>query len=203
MRYDFDTGSPRQGVVLIDEDGDYQEAYEPLSDPLIQRYLDLRAQTGYSSPLQASPWKRQVRSLLPFAPNLTEPEFLPTMCLKLFDQLKQYFPKHRLIISDFDALPEAVPGLNAPVVQTRYQGMMIPCSTYLVQPGWFDIFFPTNFELMRDVYNTVCGGVGGQNGQVVTQRQFLERHGDLLATRTKSGENPMLSFYQNFKFLLS
>ncbi|KND03976.1 uncharacterized protein SPPG_01425 [Spizellomyces punctatus DAOM BR117] len=203
VRYDFNTGAPRQGVVLIDEDGDYQEAYELLSDPLIQRYLNIRAEIGYRSPLLTSRWRRYLRSMLPFAPNLTDPEFLPTMCLRLFDQLNEHFPKHRLIISDFDSLPDSVAGLNAPVVQTRYQGMMIPCSTYLVQPGWFDIFFPTNFELMRDMYNAVCGKGGRQSAKVVTQQEFLEKNANLLATKTKSGDNPMLGFYKNFKFLLS
>ncbi|KAI8913925.1 S-adenosyl-L-methionine-dependent methyltransferase [Powellomyces hirtus] len=202
VRYDYTSGVPRQGVVLIDEDGDYQEAYEPVTDPMIQRYLALREQTGFRSPLQGNRLARKLRATLPFAPNLTEPEFLPTMCLKLFDQLKEHFPKHRLILSDFDALPDAVPGINAPVVQTRYQGMMIPCSTYLVQPGWFDIFFPTNFELMRDIYNIACGETG-HSGQVMTQQEFLQKNANLAGTRTKSGENPMLTFYQNFKFLVS
>lgn len=29
------------------------------------------------------------------------------------------------------------------------------CTTYLVQPGFFDIFFPTDFHLMRDMYKLV------------------------------------------------
>ncbi|KAI8998382.1 S-adenosyl-L-methionine-dependent methyltransferase [Gaertneriomyces semiglobifer] len=202
VRYDAETGEARQGIVLCDEDSDYQEAFEPLSDPLIKRYLDLRSKTSYRSPLQHSALRRKLRSLFPFAPNLTGPEFLPTMCLKLFDQLATQFPQHRLILSDFDALPDSVPGLNAPVVQTRYHEMMIPCSTYLVQPGWFDIFFPTNFELMKDIYALVCAEQG-RGAQVVTQRKFLEENADIAQTRTKSGENPMLTFYQNFKFLVS
>ncbi|KAJ3154653.1 hypothetical protein HDU89_007892 [Geranomyces variabilis] len=202
VRYDYVSGAPRQGVVLIDEDGDYQEAYEPATDPMINRYLSLREQIGRSSPLQGNRFLRSLRTSLPFAPNLTGPEFLPTMCLKLFDQLNAHFPKHRIILSDFDKLPDAVPGINAPVVQTRYQGTMIPCSTYLVQPGWFDIFFPTDFELMRDMYNLTCGA-DGQKGKVLTQQEFLIANANLEGTRTKSGENPMLSFYQNFKFLVS
>ncbi|KAI9098097.1 S-adenosyl-L-methionine-dependent methyltransferase [Phlyctochytrium arcticum] len=209
VRYDYQSGEARQGVVLIDEDGDYQEAYEPVSDPHIMRYLELREETGYVSPLLSHPWKRRARSLLPFAPNMTDPEFLPTMCMRLFDQLNSHFPKHRLVISDFDALPDAVKGISAPVVQTRYQGMMIPCSTYLVQPGWFDIFFPTNFELMLDMYDLICTSSRttdkstARAATIMTQREFLEQNADLEATRTKSGENPMLNFYQNFKFFLS
>ncbi len=29
------------------------------------------------------------------------------------------------------------------------------CTTYLVQPGFFDIFFPTDFHLMADMYKLV------------------------------------------------
>ncbi|KAJ3300704.1 hypothetical protein HK104_007605 [Borealophlyctis nickersoniae] len=202
VRYDI-TGAPLQGVVLTDEHGDYQEAYEHLNDPLISRFMDLRSQTGYRSPLTKALWKRKVRSWFPFAPNMSPPEFLPVMCLQLFERLNEYFPEHRLIISDFSKLPEAVEGIDAPVVQTRYKRNMVPCSTYLVQPGWFDIFFPTNFELMRDMYNLICAKDGKRAAEVMTQKAFLERYGNVAATRTRSGENPMLMFYENFKFLLS
>lgn len=31
----------------------------------------------------------------------------------------------------------------------------VACTTYLVQPGFFDIFFPTDFHLLRDMYSLV------------------------------------------------
>lgn len=31
----------------------------------------------------------------------------------------------------------------------------VPCTTYLVQPGFFDIFFPTDFEALREMYTLV------------------------------------------------
>lgn len=31
----------------------------------------------------------------------------------------------------------------------------MPCTTYLVQPGFFDIFFPTDFDTMRELYMLV------------------------------------------------
>ncbi|RKP11050.1 S-adenosyl-L-methionine-dependent methyltransferase [Thamnocephalis sphaerospora] len=140
----------------------------------------------------------------PLAPNLTEPEFLPTKALLLLEKLRDYFPRHRLVLSDFYTLPDAVPGVDAPVVQTRYQRTMVPCSTYLVQPGWFDIFYPTNFELLRDVYRLVCRSSRPANTtRIMGEREFLERFADVERTRTISGENPMLDYYENNKFLLS
>nr|KAJ3422016.1 hypothetical protein HK105_001528 [Polyrhizophydium stewartii] len=199
IRYDIESGKPLQSVVLISDNGDFRDAYEPVSDPLIQKYLDLRSQTGYVSPLQRPSLLGAVKRLMPFSANLSEPEFIPTHALVLMDRLAQFFPNHRLIISDFDWLSHTVPGVNAPVVQTRYQGEMVPCTTFLVYPGWFDIFFPTNFELLRDIYKLAVG----RDSTVLTQREFLEKHANLAATRTTSGENPMLTFYENFKFIIS
>ncbi|KAK5827444.1 S-adenosyl-L-methionine-dependent methyltransferase [Linnemannia elongata] len=162
IRYDTVTEEPLQGMVAIDEEGDYTEIYTP-------------------------------------------PEFIPTKLLLLLETLKTHFPKHRLVLSDFYTLPEAIPGTDAPVVQTRYSGTMVPCSTYMVMPGMFDIFFPTNFELLKDMYQQVCRPSLGmeKSVKVQTQRQFLERYGDLERTRTYSGENPMLMYYENNKMFLS
>jgi hypothetical protein len=160
-------------MVATDAQGDYQEVYSPITDPQITEYLSLREQVGHKSPLQSGLWKRKLRAAtLPFTPNLTDPEFLPSQCVQFFKVLRQYFPRHRLCLSDFSALPESIGGIDAPVVQTRYQGMMIPCSTYLVQPGWFDIFFPTNFELMEKIYSTL---IPSSHTQV--QLSFLSNSG--------------------------
>ncbi|KAF9166215.1 hypothetical protein DFQ26_008447 [Actinomortierella ambigua] len=205
IRYDAVTEEPRQGLVAIDEEGDYTEIYTPVSDPVIQRYLNLRRQTGYRSPVLGQRFLRQLRNKLPFAPNMTGPEFIPTKMLMFLETLKNYFPRHRLIVSDFYTLPEAMEGTDAPVVQTRYSGTMVPCSTYMVMPGMFDIFFPTNFELLRDMYQLVCRPAAGMDKsvKVQTQREFLERYAALDKTRTYSGENPMLTYYENNKMFLS
>ena len=205
IRYDTVTEEPLQGMVAIDEEGDYTEIYTPVSDPLIQKYLSIRKQTGYRPPVLARRFLRRLRNRLPFAPNMTGPEFIPTKLLLLLETLKTQFPKHRLVLSDFYTLPEAIPGTDAPVVQTRYSGTMVPCSTYMVMPGMFDIFFPTNFELLKDMYQQVCRPSLGmeKSVKVQTQKQFLERYGDLDRTRTYSGENPMLMYYENNKMFLS
>lgn len=198
---------PYQGLVSIDENGDYTELYEPVgSDALISRYLSTRKMTSYRSPvLSRQLWHKFLR-MLPLAPNLTEPEFIPTKLFLFLETLKSYFPNHRLVLSDFSYLPDAVEGINGPVVQTRYKGTMVPCSTYMVQPGWFDIFFPTDFELLRQMYLLVCRGSRAGNDRtvkVMTHKQFCERYGDLERTTTRSGENPMLMYYENVKFLLT
>ncbi|KAH9943850.1 hypothetical protein B0H21DRAFT_892603 [Amylocystis lapponica] len=51
-----------------------------------------------------------------------------------------------------DPLISSFLGRECPVVQTRYQNTTVPCSTLLIKHGYFDIFFPTGFERLRDVY---------------------------------------------------
>ncbi|GAA5801921.1 hypothetical protein HPULCUR_007379 [Helicostylum pulchrum] len=207
IRYDLETLRPYQALVSTDAKGDYTEVYEPVgNDALISRYLAMRDQTRYRSPvLSRQLWLKCLQSL-PLAPNMTSPEFIPTKLFMLLETLKTHFPQHRLVLSDFSELPDSVEGVDAPVVQTRYRGTMVPCSTYMVQPGWFDIFFPTNFELLRDLYLLVCRGSRAGNDKtvkVLTHREFCERYGDVERTTTKSGENPMLMYYENMKMILT
>ncbi|KAJ2706853.1 hypothetical protein FB645_001301 [Coemansia sp. IMI 203386] len=203
VRYDYDTGAPMQAVVRVYDDGEMEELYEPVADELICDYLDARAKlpgTPYRSPALPSATYRRMRRRLPLAPNLTRREFIPTQAFQLCRVLRDWFPRHRLVLSDFYRLPDTVPdAVDAPVVQTRFDGSMVACDTYLVQPGWFDIFFPTNFELLRRIYDAVCGS----QSHVCSQRDFATRNAELQHTRTRSGENPMLDFYENNKFLLS
>ncbi|KAI8097411.1 S-adenosyl-L-methionine-dependent methyltransferase [Halteromyces radiatus] len=207
IRYDIETLKPYQGLVSIDSKGDYTELYEPVGkDALINRYLTTRKQTRYRSPVLANSFWYKLLTSLPLAPNLTAPEFIPTKLFLFMETLKEYFPQHRLVLSDFSSLPDAVPGVDAPVVQTRYKGTMVPCSTYMVQPGWFDIFFPTNWELFRDMYLLVCRGSragSDRNVKVMTHREFCERYGEVERTTTRSGENPMLMYYENMKMLVT
>ena len=98
---------------------------------------------------------RSIYSRLPFAPNLSTPEYVPTWLLSLLCTLRTHFPRHRLLLSDFSSLPDAVPGVNAPVVQARVSGTAVACSTLFVQPGLFEIFFLTHFGYLRDMYEHV------------------------------------------------
>ena len=127
VRYTTLDHEPLQCVVSIDSTGDYTELYEPITDPLISRYLSLRSKlpapsTPLSPLLASSPFLRKIASLVPFAPNLSEREFLPTKQLMLLDVLRDKFPAHRVLFSDFSSLPDSIPGKNSPVVQTRYEG---------------------------------------------------------------------------------
>jgi hypothetical protein len=142
---------------------------------------------------------------LPFASTLSRGEFIPTRSLELLYMLRDHFPNHRLLLSDFYKLPDTIDkSVDAPVVQTRFQNQTVPCSTYMVRPGWFDIFFPTNFELLRDMYQLVCrADRPGRRLKVMTHKEFMSRFADVEQTQTSSKENVLLDFYENNKFFLS
>lgn len=195
-------------MVLVDETGDYEEAYEYVNDYKLLAALETVKKSGFVSPVaRNAPFRKILASTIPFSPNLTQPEYIPTNCFEFFDVLFKYFPRHKLCLSDFSTLDNTVKGWNAPVVQTRYQGTMIPCSSYLVQPGWFDIFFPTNFDLIQAVYqlkSPVNQPISRSSTRILDQKDFLlEYSSKIRETTTKSGDNPMLSFYENMKFFLS
>lgn len=138
IRYNPITQQAYQALAVIDEIGDIHEFYSPILDPLIIRYLSLKkkiTQTYKSKYDDISYFIKRLKTYLPFSENLIDPEFVPTKQLLLFDILRNYFPEHKLIISDFSSLPDSIQGLNAPTVQTRFSGMTIPCSTYLVKQG--------------------------------------------------------------------
>lgn len=132
IRYDPVTEEPLQGTVLIDNAGDFYEFFLPTIDPVAARFLRVRhAATGghYPSPLPQSRVIRKLKSRLPFTPNLSDPEYIPTRLMQFFDILGKYFPAHRLLTSDFHDLPDTIKGINAPVVQTRYQRRTVPVTT--------------------------------------------------------------------------
>lgn len=134
LKYDYETGSPYQSHVVIDPRGEMYEYYSRHLDPLAAQFLERRhaACKTYPHPLSGSRLMAHLRSLLPFRPSMSIPEYIPTRLMQFFYILYEKFPNHKLISSDFNKLSNTVEGLNAPVVQTRYKRQMIPVSTPLV-----------------------------------------------------------------------
>ena len=229
IRYDNTTGEPHQGYVLVDDHGDFYEFFTPQLSPYASAYLNLRENSektsilqkstsgrgrietlrslvpGISLALQVHPllhslmklkWKN---SVLPFKDNLTPGEFIPTRLLQFFQILKHRFPNHQLLSLDFHSLPKTIPGYyNGPVVQTVLQDQMIDILTYMCLQGYFDIMFATDFEVVGDLYRQVTG----KRVKVHSHKEFMVEWADSEATKTKTGENPMLDFYTNVSFMV-
>ena len=220
VRYSTSTLQPYQALVSIDEGGDMHELWEPVQDERIKRYLALVQSTTQQSssgsrPVTAPaylPWLPQgVRSVLanhlPFYPNLTKPHYIPTGSLRLLDVLAEKFPHHQAIMSDFNKLPNALEGVNAPVVQTRLEGTMIPVTKYTVQQGFFDIFFPTDFKQLQQAHRQIASSRHSPSESspavILDHSEFLERYADTAQTQCKDGSNPMLTWYANASWFLS
>ncbi|KAI5780737.1 S-adenosyl-L-methionine-dependent methyltransferase [Peziza echinospora] len=217
IRYDPYTSEPLQGMVLIDNEGDFHEFYTRDLDPLVSRFLAIqkraaqsRRASSKSSALNSAATNLITRpltqslakikqSLNPFSTNLSHPTYFPTKLLQFFDILHTYFPSHRLVTSDFHSLPTIVKGTYAPVVQTRFNRTTIPVSTIYVHQGYFDILFPTDFALAEDMYRAVTGKLT----RVMTHGEFVKRWAWVDQVRTRSGDVPLVTWYENASFLSS
>jgi hypothetical protein len=220
VRYDPSTEQPLQCKVIVDGQGEMYEVYERDIDPVALRYLkvrDVAAKSPYNHPLGSSQLLRRFRQKLPGAANLSIPEYIPTRLMQFFDILHNYFPAHRILSSDFHTLPEAIVGINGPVVQTRYQRRTISVSTPLVssprqlcidtityrfkqvQQGYFDILFPTDFKVMEDMYRAITGKLT----RTLTHEDFMKRWAYVEDTQTQSGENPLLTWYKNASVMIT
>lgn len=228
VRYDNTTGEPHEGYVLVDEHGDFFEFFTPELSYYTDTFLRLRESSPESVLKKSRTWKGKLEtakslmpfkshdkihpllqsshkfglknSLFPFKDNLTPGEFIPTRLLQFFQILRHRFPNHSLICSDFNALPKTIPGYyNAPVVQTVLKDKMVDVTTYMVNQGYFDIMFATDFNVASSLYKQVTGKMP----RVELHRDFLEQWADVEATTTKTGENPMLDFYRNVSFMVS
>ena len=197
IRYDPHSEDPLQGSVLIDEEGEFFEYYERQLDPVAARFLRIReaaSRSPFRTPVSQSRILRKLRHALPLAPNLTIPEYIPTRLMQFFDVLHTFFPAHRLIVADFNSsLPDTIPGIHSPVVQTRYQRRNVQVTTPYVHQGYFDIFFPTEFNIMEDIYRAITGKLT----RVSSHEAFLRSWAYVEDTQTRNGENPMLSWYKN------
>ncbi|KAI4286811.1 MAG: hypothetical protein L6R35_003935 [Caloplaca aegaea] len=201
IRYHPFTEEAHQGMILIDQYGDFYEFYTKQIDPVAERYLRTRHaahRRPFQHPLSGNRFLRTLKSKLPFAPNLTVPEYIPTRLMQFFETLKEFFPQHQLVTSDFNDLPERISGFGSPVVQTRFRRRTIPVTTPYVQQGYFDILFPVDFAVMEDVYQAITGKLT----RVMSHKEFLKRWAYVEETKTMSGENPMLSWYKNASVML-
>ena len=61
-----------------------------------------------------------------------------------------------------------------------------------MRQGYFDIFFPTDFAIMEDIYRAVTGRLT----DVQSHEDFMKGWAHVDGAMTKNGENPLLSFYK-------
>jgi len=199
------TGNWMQARVKREREGkDRVEFYEPIADEEIKRVLDKVVEVRKSLPI----WthlsdavkrmfkKREVNSTADLTRNQTI--YLPTGCSFALQNLREFVPGHRLVLADFDALPEAkMDGLNAPVVASQgLGGKTYDRNSYLEgDVGSADIFFPTCFDTLKLLDEN--------KGTHLTSKQFMEKYAERGACETKTGYNPLHNDFSNTRFYLS
>lgn len=206
IRYDIDTKQPYQGYVVIDENNDFHEYYSPVLEPYTKEFLELREESALPiKKLRNHPANKfyplmKLKNIFnPLTNNLSDPEYIPTRLYKLFKVLNTYFPNHQILASDFSYFDKTTSGYNSPTVQTMYKDNMVNTDSYMVEQGYFDIMFPTNFKSINEMYKQVTG----KSSSTCSHADFLKKWADVEKTKTKSGENPMLDLYSNADFIYS
>ncbi|KAM9952920.1 hypothetical protein ACTFIR_007976 [Dictyostelium discoideum] len=228
----FETVKGKDNIIQKKQiSGFHCEDSRPLTDPIIKEYLEYEKSISDSNSSSLSSFINNIINF--YKVNIKsffkgdETKYLPTVCFKLFQIFAYYFPKHHIILADFDELPSLVSGENAPTVQEK-----IPITTgkidnpyhilgtnkhgyesierdeILVQPGTCDIFFPHDWKNLHNMYcYTNKDRPNFQSSQVISlkHKSFIKKYASeyLDKTKTKSGYNPMISDYSNMSFLLS
>ena len=125
--------------------------------------------------------------------------FVPTKAFAFLSALAESFPAATVLLADFDQLPDAIAGVNGPVVQSKEDGRSSFHATYLVPPGTADIFHPTDFGQLQNMFRFLTG----VEGHIFSHRDFALRYGDLNKTATMSGYNPLVEDYSNMAMFVS
>ena len=125
-------------------------------------------------------------------------EFLPTGALQFLARIRERTKTPRLFLADFDALPrptgrDAV-ARNAPLVAAADRDL----DSYLDATGDADIFFATDFDLLRRAW----ARLGGGDAETPTSADFFRRDPLSSETRTRGGYNPLLEDFLNTRVLL-
>ena len=181
-----------------------------ISDPLISEFLQLKKDfpyeddAGYKNLGEESFLQRIIKYYYKTNTNKSN-MFIPTICLKTLKNLAKNIPNNHLIISDFDMLSNSIStrnqGINAPVVSKKLEKAQSKhdYDNYLIECGEGDIFFPTNFKLLRYLYKEICN----KNSWIMKSHEFMKEFSFESWTETKSGYNPLKEDFLNTSFLVT
>jgi hypothetical protein len=139
--------------------------------------------------------------------------FVPTGAIQLMHVLRDAFPRHRLLVADFDQLPPSnaprdanLPGalegcINAPIVSSQTSlGARADHASYLLKNQSADVFFATDFHALARAYQGICAK---SHVSVLKSSEFCRRYAAVAMTTTRSGYNPLLEDFANTRFMLS
>lgn len=125
--------------------------------------------------------------------------YLPTAQMLVLENLAAYFPRHHFFAVDWRTVRQALPGLNAPVVQVKVRVakdlyLRRPMDLFHTNAGMVDLCFPTDFDHLAQVYRRTCGGSSLKTIACLSHAEFWRTFGGEKTAlfTTKSGFNPLL-----------
>jgi hypothetical protein len=91
--------------------------------------------------------------------------------------------------------------INAPIVSKKLKKAheKKDFDSYLVDQGEADIFFPTNFELLKKMYSGVCK----KKAVYMKTHEFVSEFAKEKWAETQSGYNPLKEDFLNTSFFLT
>ena len=166
---------------------DFEEAFVPLSDPLLRSILDIAPSFMKGSPIA----------------------WIPSVTCGVLQQLFLERPRAQLVVTDFDWLPP--PDLKSPEQSHRSSLFAVgePLITsmqdrdydcYLHAPELCDILFPTDFRKLA----TFVEKIWNRKARVMKQAEFLNLYGREEVEMTKSwltGYSPLIHDFSNCSVL--
>lgn len=169
----------------------------------LKEYLNINS---FSELLKLKFWKSELSYLGAASGGVPQERifYLPTMSYQLLKLIKTRFPNKEILFNDFDSLPGAMHGYNAPLVQRTEGNVTKSYLSYLdADIGYCDIFFPTNFDFLALMHKKIFNRNEDNIAQVMKSKVFLTKWADLNATRTKFFYNPLIHDFLNTKFFIT
>lgn len=151
VKYDIHTDQPLQSYMVVNERRELVEVFHSELDELTKVILGMKHARVSERSL-----RNRLRNMLnPGLNNLSQNyEFLPIESLKLFSILSRYFPKHQLVLGDFNKFAVSLPGYQTPlIVDSQHEPVR---NRFDLQPGEINFKFPTNFHDLNLNYMQVC-----------------------------------------------
>lgn len=186
----------RQGLVRGGREWEWRDGVEE----------DVReAMEGFGLLEDAGWWVEMKRRLERAVMGGDEHVWVPVVAWKLLKRLGALRLKS-LTLCDFDHLPGASVGRNAPIVQ-RVDGAGSACvySELLEAPfGEVDIMFPTDFYALEQAFWRAAGPKSFGQSEILKQSRFFAKFGDasdVQKTTCMDGYNPVLNEFSNASVL--
>lgn len=193
-----------QAEIHTSEDGLRSVQWSECTDNTILTTLGAYGVLDYAHSQQnwLSALRERFEHMLGENPNI----WVPTASFLLLRAITSALPQAHLTITDFHSFPGALPGVNAPVVQSVRGGAAIVYDEVHSAPfGKADIMFPTDFHSLACGHESMMRDETQVSRLILKQSNFFQLFSskeDVEASTCLDGYNPILHDFQNVSYFL-